>query len=225
MHEIDDGLRSRPARRRAAEQRPGDGRQLVRVAVAAAEQERQHVVGQILNRVLAGVRDDRIGLAGVPDHEVRRHGDAPAGRDDAGADVAESVRELPRGHGRIEGDHVWGQKVRDALGTNVEQKVHRRGAEGVESNGVAGANVHERAVDQGILKHNIRTFGRFHGKATTKCLNAEQKSSIYDLASWLDCSGGSSYIWTILIRLARPAATRTASRYSLKISCAPSCRM
>ena len=60
---VADRLDPRPARRRIAEQRPGGVREPVGVAVAAAQQEDEHVVGQVLDRVLLGVRHDGIGLA------------------------------------------------------------------------------------------------------------------------------------------------------------------
>ena len=103
---VADRLHARPAGRRAAEQRPGGVGKPVGVAVAAAQQEDEHVVRQVLDRVLLGVRHDRVGQAGVADQEVRRDRQPPLGRHDARADVAEAVAVVARLDRRVEADLV-----------------------------------------------------------------------------------------------------------------------
>ena len=49
MGVIQDGLDPRPARLDLAEHLPGQGRQLVGVAIAAAQQIDQHLVGQVID--------------------------------------------------------------------------------------------------------------------------------------------------------------------------------
>ena len=67
-------------------------REPVGLAVAAAEQEDEHLVGQVLDRMLARLRADGVGRAGVADDEVgRRRSVAPAGATIRRADVAEAV--------------------------------------------------------------------------------------------------------------------------------------
>ncbi len=58
---VDDRLHARPAQGRLAEQLPGDGREPVGVAVAAAHEEDEDIVGQILHSGLGSEGDDRIG--------------------------------------------------------------------------------------------------------------------------------------------------------------------
>ena len=61
-----------------AEELPGEVEHAVALAEAAGEQEDQRLVGQLLDRVLAGVGDHRVGQAAVADHRVG--GDADTAR-------------------------------------------------------------------------------------------------------------------------------------------------
>lgn len=60
VHEIADGLDPRPARLRLAEQAPSLLGQSIGFAVAAAEQEDQRFLGQILERDLRHMRHDLV---------------------------------------------------------------------------------------------------------------------------------------------------------------------
>ena len=70
MNEVADGLNAAPARLGAAEQLPSQIEQLIAVAEPAGEQKDQRFFGEILDRNLRRVGDDRIGLAGVGDDGV-----------------------------------------------------------------------------------------------------------------------------------------------------------
>ena len=52
MHVIADGLHARVAWSRAAEELPGRLRQQIGLAIAAAQQEKESLLGQILHRIL-----------------------------------------------------------------------------------------------------------------------------------------------------------------------------
>ena len=85
MDEIDDRLHPRPARRRVAEQRPGDIGELVGLAIAARHQIEQHLVGQLVDRHLLRGRHHDVGQAGIAHQRVaaqasRRRRARPAGR-------------------------------------------------------------------------------------------------------------------------------------------------
>ncbi len=56
VHEVTHGLHARPSGRGAAERLPGDGREVVGVAVTTAEQVDERLFRQRLNAVLLGVR-------------------------------------------------------------------------------------------------------------------------------------------------------------------------
>ena len=90
-NEIADRLHPRPTQRRVAEQMPGCLGEVIGFAVAAARQENQRVVGQVLHRALLRRGIDRIGHAGVVHHRAGGDPDTALRRDDPTAPVAETV--------------------------------------------------------------------------------------------------------------------------------------
>ena len=70
VHEVADRLHQRPAFADLAEFRPGDVRQPVGLAIAAAEQIDERVDGQRLERQLRRERRDDVRLAAVIDEEL-----------------------------------------------------------------------------------------------------------------------------------------------------------
>ena len=91
MDEVADRLHPRPAGLGGAEEAPGEVEHAVALAEAAGEQEDQRLVGQLLDRVLAGVGDDRVGQAAVADHRVGGDAEGAGGGGEAAAPVAEAV--------------------------------------------------------------------------------------------------------------------------------------
>ena len=75
---------------------------MVGVAVAAAEQVDQNVIGQLLDRNLLGLRRHLVGEAAVVDDKVAGDGDGACWRGDAAADVAVEVAVVLHRHGRVE---------------------------------------------------------------------------------------------------------------------------
>ena len=71
MHVIADRLNTRPPSFDAAEEMPGSIRELVGFAVPAPEQIDDHIVGQLLDRLLHGMRNNRIGQSRIADQEIR----------------------------------------------------------------------------------------------------------------------------------------------------------
>ncbi len=65
---------------------------------------------QLLDRVLPGVRDHRIGPAAVLNQRVIPQPQCPGRRHDAGAAVAEPVGEFVERHFRLDAHAVWPQE-------------------------------------------------------------------------------------------------------------------
>src|SRR5580704_15655618 len=62
---IHNGFYPWPARLNLAEEGPRDGCQLLRFAIAAAEQKYQHIIGQLMDRMLPGALGDMIWQAAI----------------------------------------------------------------------------------------------------------------------------------------------------------------
>ena len=70
---------------------PGHLRQRIGLAVSAAEQEDERVARKRLDRYFARSWNDAIGQAAVGDHGVGGDAEQTGGRDDARAEIAETV--------------------------------------------------------------------------------------------------------------------------------------
>src|SRR4051812_43322090 len=68
---IDDCLHASPAARGIAEQRPSQGRQAIRFAIAASEQEANSLVGELRDWHFGRPGRYLVGQARILDHEVR----------------------------------------------------------------------------------------------------------------------------------------------------------
>ncbi len=71
MHIVADRLNPRPSALNAAKEMLGGLRELVGFAVPAPEQVDDHVVGQVLDQLLHGIRNNLIVQSGVTDQEIR----------------------------------------------------------------------------------------------------------------------------------------------------------
>ena len=121
VDEIADRLNALPPRRDAAEHAPRDIRQLVGLAIAAAEEIDQHVVGKLGHGDFAGRGVDRIGEAEVAGDAVSRDRRLAGRRHEAAAHVAEAVKIAAHLRGvRADRELVLAHDVGAALGVNVE---------------------------------------------------------------------------------------------------------
>ena len=142
VREIADRLHARPAGRRLPEELPRRVQHEVRLAIAAREQEQQHLRRQLFDRVLDRVRHDRVGLAGVPDEAVGRKRDPAGGRDQAAAQVAERVPVLRNRHLRRRVQRVGLDDVGVTRIVDVQHDDHRRRLRTVVGELVTHAYVH-----------------------------------------------------------------------------------
>ena len=91
MDVVADGLHACPARLRAAEKRPSLAAKSVSVAISATQKENQDVVGEILESVLLGFRNDQIRMPAISNNELIREGDPTGWRGDPGAQIAKPM--------------------------------------------------------------------------------------------------------------------------------------
>ena len=91
MHPIEDRLHARPSLRRVSEKLPGEARELIDFAVAAREQELNHVRRQPFDGNLRGVHGNRVGIAGVFDQRRVRQPQSALRRQESNASIAKSV--------------------------------------------------------------------------------------------------------------------------------------
>jgi hypothetical protein len=127
MNEIADRLDPAPARHRVPEKVPRGLGKPIGLAVAAAQEKEQRLLGQVLDSVLLRRGDGRIGGATVPKHSARREADPAAGRHDPGAPIAETVAIARDGHHRVGAETVGKDDVGGAgiAGiVNVQRQYH-----------------------------------------------------------------------------------------------------
>ena len=91
MNEIADRLNAPPSRRDIAEHVPGRLAQPIGLAVAAAHEVDEALVGQIRHGEFPCARDDRVGLAPVFDRRVAPKRQVAGRRDKPAAAVAEEI--------------------------------------------------------------------------------------------------------------------------------------
>ena len=91
MNVIADRLHARIPRSHTTEELPGSLRQYVGLTIAAAPQEYENLLGQVLHGVLADPGRHFIGLAGVVYDAIRRQAYATRGRNPTVALVSECV--------------------------------------------------------------------------------------------------------------------------------------
>ena len=120
MHEVADGLDALPAGRRRAEQSPGGLRQQVGLAIPAAEQEEQGLLGERLHGPLLEPGRHRVGIAGVGHDGIAAQPELSRGRHDAAAPVAERVAIGGDRNGRTEQQVVGLDDVRGAAVVDVQ---------------------------------------------------------------------------------------------------------
>ena len=91
MHIVADGLYSPPTKGSVSEKIPSGLREMVRLAIPAAQQKEQGLVRQFRDRMLAGVRNDFVGQAGISHDSTAGNFYSPWRRNQARAGVIETV--------------------------------------------------------------------------------------------------------------------------------------
>jgi hypothetical protein len=146
VHQVADGLHARPAGRRALEQGPGDFAEAISLAIAAAQQVDDRLIGQVLHRVLLRVGRVFVDQAGVADDEIGRQRQAAGRRQQAADDVAEAVEVLNHIEGRIGAQPIRRFQVVAAGGVDAQRQQHRRGGWTVIDDLEAGQQAHGSPV-------------------------------------------------------------------------------
>ena len=147
VHKVTNRLHPGMAGGGLAEEFPGDIRQTVGVAIMAAQQIDQDVIGQFLDPALPGFGVDGLWLAGIGDHELGGDGDPAGGRHDSGAGIAEAVDIEARLHRGGEGDAVRADQVGQARGMGADHQQHGRGLGAVIGDLAAGTDPQGRGPD------------------------------------------------------------------------------
>ena len=111
MHVIADRLHARVSWGRAAEQLPCRLRQQVGLAIAAAQQEHEGFLGQILHGVLPGCGHHLIGLAAISNYAVGRKAEAARGRENPMAPVPEGVAIFADGKPWLDGEAIGNDDI------------------------------------------------------------------------------------------------------------------
>ena len=142
VHPVADGLDPRPTLRRPAEEAPGDLREPIHLAIAAAEQIDQGLGGQLLGGVLPRPRDDRVGLTGVLNDHVIPEAQRPRRREDPSAPVAEAVSELLDRDVRLHNHPGVSPHRALAIGVQREHHQHRRRGLQLKDKLIADSHVH-----------------------------------------------------------------------------------
>src|SRR5687768_9949146 len=93
-----------PAGFDGAELCPRQLRQAIGFAISAAEKEKQHFVGELLERQLASVRHDQIRFERIFDYETARDRNATFRYREPRADVSEAVDIIVEWHVRLRED-------------------------------------------------------------------------------------------------------------------------
>ena len=127
MDVVADGLDAARAGGRVAEQVPRDAGQPIGLAVSAAEQEDERLLGQIFHRVLMLGHGDRIGLARVVQHAQSADSRSrPAGATMRRAPVAEAIAVGRHRDDRVRDHPVGNDDVVGAGVMDVQHQHHRR---------------------------------------------------------------------------------------------------
>ena len=142
VHEVADRAHPGPTRLHAAEQRPGDVGQLVRLAVAAAEQVDERPVGQVLHGKLGRLGHDGVRQAAIGDVELVDQLGAADGAHDAVADIAEIVAVGLLVEVRDGAQLGPGQQVLLARRMQAERQQHRHGLRAFMGDTKATADAH-----------------------------------------------------------------------------------
>jgi hypothetical protein len=105
--------------------RPSDVEEAVGLAVSAAEQNYQSVVGKRLDVVLLGVRSDDVGSSWIVDQGACGELDRSFRCNYPTAPIPEAVAVGDDGNRRAAEQVVWQDEVRDAPIVDVERQDHR----------------------------------------------------------------------------------------------------
>ncbi len=152
VDEIADRLHQRPAGRQFAKLRPGNVAELaVDFAVAARQQEQQHVVGQILDLVLHGVPHLDVDQSIIFDQGRRAKRDATRRHHRPAAEIAKRVVMLAEYHRRRDGQRRELANRLRSLGMDVSQEHDCGGLGKVKCRFETGANDHDESTSFGRL--------------------------------------------------------------------------
>lgn len=115
---------------------------MIRLAISAAQEKNQGLLGQVLDKVLTGRRGHLVGLAGVPDDASAGDSNAPLGSHDPSAPVPEPVaicanRYARVGRHQIGNDDIGRTRIMDVQGEN-----HRSGLRTLVDQFIANSDLH-----------------------------------------------------------------------------------
>lgn len=122
VYEVQDRCNAWPSRWRCRELSPGKIAEAVRIAITAAKQEDQDIIGQILDIVLNSIHGNEVRLAAVIDFELGRYCCQPGRRNDTCAGIAKAVSVSPGLNRAVEGEYLVGEKVDAARGMNIQNQ-------------------------------------------------------------------------------------------------------
>jgi hypothetical protein len=126
VHKVANGLDQSPPFAHLAELRPGDVRQAIGLAIAAAKQIDKSVDGKRVEGRLRGERRDIVGLAAVLDDEIGGQGKPPLRSTDDVTDIAEAVVILRHRHEGMDRQPVLAEQISTPARMNAQREDHRR---------------------------------------------------------------------------------------------------
>ena len=209
---VDDRLHPFPAGVDVAEQRPGQVRQLVDVAIAAADQIDHRVVGQFRDRMQPRAGRHRIGQAGILDQEIVADLDLAGRRHDPGADIAEHVDIVMARDLRRKLDAMLADDVLHPRRMHAQHQDDRGFLKAMEGDVVAGANEHERSPGRCAKLPNQSRGGLLVPAWPLKSLQIIAAARCASALPLFAASGASAGQLQPIIWCCRPSARRAAAR-------------
>jgi hypothetical protein len=131
-----------PPTAKPREHRPGEIRELFRVAIPARQQKDERIVRQLVDRELAVVGGRCVRFAAVRDQKVVGDFERTGRRKNAGADIAEQIAEVARRHLGAEAQPVIAQQIGGSRRMDAQHQRHRSRLKAVECDGVASPDLH-----------------------------------------------------------------------------------
>lgn len=144
MDVVADRLHAAPARRGMLKQLPRNGRQAIRLTVAAAEQKQQRLFRQVLYRQLSRLRGEHVRRAGVVDDGIGRNADTALRRDDARTPVAETVAVSRARDRRIEHQVVAADQIGHPREVDIQVENHGRRLRAIVDHFKTDMDFHDR---------------------------------------------------------------------------------
>jgi poly(hydroxyalkanoate) depolymerase family esterase len=170
VHEVANRLDPAPTHRGATEQSPRHLGKLLGVAISAAQKKNQRLFGQVLDRMLLRRQCDDVGLAAIAHHGRAGDLDAPLGRDETRAPVAEAIPIGRQGNRRARADVIRHHDVGCARIVDVQHQHHRRRLRTIVDQLVAHPDVQWKSP-RGV-RHGARVWHRVRNP-NPRCGNAQ----------------------------------------------------